>query len=75
MEQRSLFEEDRQLATLAEFNTLERIKEWVDWDRFNPILEEVFGSPHLRGPGRPVWDHMMMFRAIVLGIMYSLSDR
>jgi len=30
MEQRNLFEEDRQLAALAEFNTLERIKEWVD---------------------------------------------
>ena len=75
MEKRNLFEEDRQLEALAEFNTLDRIKEVVDWDRFKPILAEVFGPPRRRGPGRPSWDQMIMFRAILLGIMYSLSDR
>ena len=75
MEKRNLFEEDRQLEALAEFNTLDRIKEVVDWDRFKPTLAEVFGPPRRRGPGRPSWDQMLMFRAILLGIMYSLSDR
>jgi len=51
------------------------MKDVVDWGRFKPFLEEVFG-PHRRGGrGRPSWDQMIMFRALLLGVMYSLSDR
>ena len=75
MEKRNLFEEDRQLVALAEFNTSDRIKEVVDWGRFKPTLAEVFGLPRRRGPGLPSWDQMNMFRAILLGIMFSLNGR
>ena len=75
MERRNLFEEDRQLEALAEFNTLSRMKDVVDWGRFQPILEEVFGPPRRGGRGRPSWDQLIMLRALLLGVMYSLSDR
>ena len=75
IEHRNQFEDDRQRAAVAAFNTRARIKDTVDWERFKPILEEVFGSPRHSGPGRPTWDQMIMFRALMLGVMSSLSDR
>ncbi len=73
MEQRNLFEEDRQLEALAEFNTLSRMKDVVDWGRFQPILDEVFGPSRRGGRGRPSWDQMIMLRAQLLGVMHSLG--
>ncbi len=75
IEHRNQFEDDRQRAAVAAFNTRARIKDTVDWERFKPILEEVFGSPRHSGPGRSSWDQMIMFRALMLGVMSSLSDR
>ena len=51
MEQRNLIEEDRQREDIAEFNTLTRMKDVVDWGRFKPVLEEVFGPPRRGGRG------------------------
>ena len=37
---RNQFEDDRRHAALAAFNTLARMKDWVDRGHFKPVLEE-----------------------------------
>ena len=74
MEKRHLLEVEQQHEALAEFNDLDRMKEIVDWDRFTPILEEAFGPPRTSGRGRRSWDHLVIFRCLLLGIMHGLSD-
>ena len=75
MERRHLFEREMQDKALAEFDDLVRIRELVDWEAFRLQLREIFGTDSTRrGPGRPPWDELVMFRAIMLGAMYSLSD-
>ena len=74
MEKRNLLERGNQLEMLDEFDELLEMGELVDWERFRPVLEEVFGT-RTGGPGRPSRDPMVMFRAILLGVMNSLSDR
>ena len=67
MERRHLMEEDHQHEALKEFNTLQSMKELVDWESFRPLLEEVFGSPRTRDPRRRHWDYIIIFRSILLG--------
>ena len=55
------------------FDDLARIRALVDWSAFESVLEEVFG-PVCGGPGRPLWDALVTFRSILLGVMHSLSD-
>ena len=76
MEKRHLFEREMQQKALEEFDDLARIKELVDWDAFRPQLEEIFGfSADQSGRGRPPWDVLVIFRALLLGVMNGLSDR
>lgn len=56
MEKLHFFEARQQHEALKEFNNLEVMKELVDGDLFQPILEEVFGPPRTSGPGRRPWD-------------------
>ena len=74
MEKRHLFERELQQEALQEFDALARIKELVDWDRAR--LEQVFGTGGAtrRRRGRPCWDALVMFRALLLGVMHGLSD-
>ncbi len=74
MEKRHLLEVEQQQEALAAFNALDRIKAIVDWDRFTPILAEAFGPPRTSGRGRRSWDHRVLFRCLLLGIMHGLSD-
>ena len=76
MEKRHLFEREMQQKALEEFDDLARIKELVDWDAFRPQLEEIFGfSAEPSGRGRRPWDVLVIFRALLLGVMNGLSDR
>ena len=74
MERRHVLEEDHQHKALKEFNNLQSMKELVDWESFRPLLEEVFGPPRTRGPGRRPWDDLIIFRSLLLGVMTGLSD-
>ena len=75
MEKRHLFERELQQEALQEFDALARIKELVDWEAFRPRLEQVFGTGGAsRRRGRPCWDALVMFRALLLGVMHGLSD-
>ena len=74
MDKRHLLEEDHQRQALKEFNNLQSMKELVDWELFRPLLEDVFGPPRTRGPGRRPWDSLLLLRSLLLGVMNSLSD-
>ena len=52
MEKCHVLEEEHQHRALKEFNTLQSMKELVDLELLRPLLEEVFGLPRTRGPGR-----------------------
>jgi IS5 family transposase len=51
-----------------------RLREAIDWELFRPGLEKlVTVAP--KGPGgRPAFDPLMMFQALVLGRLHNLSD-
>jgi transposase, IS5 family len=51
-----------------------RLKEAIDWELFRPVLEELTAMvPKGRG-GQRRFDPLMMFKALVLGRLYNLSD-
>ena len=61
---------------LEDFHALERMREQVDWDVFVSHLDEIFGRPGSRNyifSDRPAWDTLVMYRAMLLGVMYLLD--
>ena len=56
---------------------LAKIGELVPWEEFRPLLEEVWRTPRKErksAAGRKPWDAVVMFKVIVLGALYNLSD-
>jgi transposase, IS5 family len=50
---------------------LDRISELVQWERFDRLL----GSLRKSGAGRPAWPPLVLFKALVVGSLYGLSER
>jgi IS5 family transposase len=50
--------------------TLERISGLIAWERLAPLLEQVRSGPN----GRPPYDGLSMFKALLLQQWYGLSD-
>ncbi len=73
MDKRHVLEEDHQRQALKEFNNLQSMKELVDWELFRPLLEEVFGPPRTRDPGRRPWDSLIILRSLLLGMMNNCN--
>ncbi len=66
--------EDRLRELSAKGDDLERIAAVVDFERFRPDLEQaVPRSDGTRG-GRPAFDHVLMFKVLLLQAMHALSD-
>ena len=56
---------------------LAMIGELVPWEDFRPVLEAVWrkaDDKRKSAAGRKPWDAVLMFKAIVLGALYNLSD-
>ena len=56
---------------------LAMIDELVPWEDFRPVLETVWRKPKRERKstaGRKPWDAVLMFKALVLGALYNLSD-
>lgn len=51
--------------------TLRRLEGLVRWDRF----DEVLGKLRDDGPGRAAWPPLVLFKALLLGALYGLSER
>jgi IS5 family transposase len=72
---RGFFDVDERLAELsAEGDDLERVKSLVDFEIFREALEAAAPrADHSKG-GRPPFDHVLMFKVMILQAMHCLSD-
>jgi IS5 family transposase len=69
------FDVDDRLAELsAKGDDLERVKALVDFEMFRPALEAAVPRADRSKGGRPPFDHVLMFKVLILQAMHSLSD-
>jgi IS5 family transposase len=69
------FDVDERLAELsAKGDDLERVKSLVDFEIFRPALEDAVPRADRSKGGRPPFDHVLMFKVLILQAMHSLSD-
>jgi len=66
--------ENRLKELSAKGDDLERVKGLVDFEAFRPALEAAIPRADRSRGGRPAFDHVLMFKVLVLQAMYSLSD-
>src|SRR3954469_1640375 len=65
--------EERLRELSAKGDDLERVKALVDFEIFRPALEAAVSRAD-RSKGRPPFDHVLMFKVLILQAMHSLSD-
>jgi IS5 family transposase len=69
------FDVDERLADLsAKGDDLERVKALVDFEMFRPLLEAAVPRSDRQKGGRPPFDHVLMFKILILQTMHCLSD-
>jgi IS5 family transposase len=69
------FDVDDRLAELsAKGDDLERVKALVDFEMFRPALEAAVARADRSKGGRRPFDHVLMFKILILQAMHSLSD-
>lgn len=69
------FDVDERLAELsAKGDGLERLVALVDFELFRPSLETAVPRGDRSKGGRPPFDHILMFKVLILQAMHSLSD-
>jgi transposase, IS5 family len=71
----SFFDGEELLQRVAQTDhVLFRIDTLVDWERFRPILDDVFKIVPKRPGGRPPYDRMMMFKVMIIKHLYNIPD-
>jgi len=68
---------DRYASLDAKKDPLVEIDEIVPWEEFRPLLEQVWRKPESARKsraGRKPMDAVLMFKTLVLGALYNLSD-
>jgi transposase, IS5 family len=74
-EQRGFFDVDERLRELsAKGGDLERIAALVDFEQFRPELERAVARSDGAKGDRPAFDHVLIFKVLLLQAMHSLSD-
>lgn len=69
------FDVDERLAELtAKGDDLERVKALVDFEIFRPALEAAVPRADRSKGGRPAFNHVFMFKVLLLQAMHALSD-
>lgn len=69
-----LFDQEFRLEELSKMgDPLEALDKAIDFAQFRPILESAFSHIDRSKGGRPPFDRVMMFKALVLRGMYNLS--
>jgi transposase, IS5 family len=69
------FDFDNRLAAIsAKGDSLERVKALVDFEMFRPSLEAAVPRTDRSKGGRPAFDHVLMFKVLILQTMHALSD-
>jgi IS5 family transposase len=74
-QQPGFFDVDERLRELsAKGDDLERISGLVDFEMFRPELEAAVPRSNGAKGGRPPFDHVLMFKVLLLQAMHTLSD-
>src|SRR6476646_7202406 len=66
--------EERLRELSAKGDDLQRVKALVDFEIFRPALEAAVSRADRSKGGRPPFDHVLMFKVLILQAMHSLSD-
>src|SRR5918994_1408896 len=66
--------EERLKELSAKGDTLERLNGLVDFELFRPDLERAVPRAERSRGGRPPFDHVLMFKVLILQASHSLSD-
>src|SRR5687767_1170134 len=66
--------EERLKELSAKGDTLERLNGLVDFELFRPDLERAVPRADRSRGGRPPFDHVFMFKVLILQASYSLAD-
>ena len=73
--QTGFFDIDERLRELsAKGDELERLKTLVDFELFRGDLERAVPRSDRSRGGRPAFDHVLMFKTLILQASHSLSD-
>ena len=73
--QPGFFDVDERLRELsAKGDDLERIAALMDFERFRPALQQAVPRSDSAKGGRPAFDHVLMFKVLLLQAMHALSD-
>jgi transposase, IS5 family len=74
-QQRGFFDVYGRLQELsAKGDALERLADLVDFEMFRPALEQAVPRADGSKGGRPPFDHVLMFKVLLLQSMHTLSD-
>lgn len=69
------FELDNRVEDLGSLKgTLPMLAKIIPWENFRAELQPLRKEHDARVGGRPAFDVVMMFKALVIGVMYNLSD-
>ena len=66
--------EERLAALSAKGDSLEKLGRLVDFEAFRPDLERAVPRADRAKGGRPAFDHVLMFKVLILQTSHSLSD-
>ena len=69
--------EQRYAALDAKDDPLAKLDRLIPWEQFRPQLEAVWRTPRAerKSPsGRTPWDAIVIFKGLLLGVLYNLSD-
>ncbi|MBN1952609.1 MAG: IS5 family transposase [Bacteroidales bacterium] len=72
-----LFDDQFLLETLTKLgDPLQKLSQYIDWNVFKPTLDRAFQDESRASSkgGRPPFDKLMLFRAMIIQSLYNLSD-
>jgi IS5 family transposase len=72
-----LFDDQFLLETLTKLgDPLQKLSQYIDWNIFKPTLDKTFQDESKASSkgGRPPFDKLMLFKAMIIQSLYNLSD-